>query len=108
MPDSHFFEREQFDENDPFYSAKRKLSRAKSHIADFEVEIRDYFLGKEGIGEVLFEPDPLDLRTYLHKFRFTRRLPEAAEYAAADAILNMRAALDSAALGRQHLSDRMG
>jgi hypothetical protein len=96
MTDDRFFEREQLDENDPFYSAKRKLSRAKSHIVDFEVAIRSYFLGKTEIGEIVFEPDEADPTIYLHKFRFTKRLPEKAEDTAADAILNMRAALDSA------------
>jgi hypothetical protein len=78
---------------DPFRSAKIRLRRANERISHLEKRIKR-FLDTVGYASIV-EPDA-DGVTQLHKIRFAKRLPEACELAATEAIQALRDTLDYA------------
>ena len=79
--------------NDIFHSSKLRLSRAKDHIIDLEKSIRA-FLDTKPYARVI-EPDS-DGINQLHKIKFTKSLPDEFAIITADAVDNLRSALDHA------------
>ena len=82
--------------HDPFYSAKRRLARAKKHAADLEIA---------GISFVNSEPyvRTIDLDsngiTKLHKVKLIKPFPEELSDIATDSFDNLRSVLDQIAYG---------
>lgn len=82
---------------DPFQSSRRKIARAKEHIADLERETERFV--QEASYERFTEPDPKNPTHTVHKIRMTKPLPVGLSEMAGDAIGNLREALDHAIFG---------
>ena len=78
---------------DIFDSSKRRVSRAKTHIHDLKGKA-DSFLKNNPCSHVV-EPDADGINN-LHKIKFNAIIPDSFGEIAADAIENLRAALDQA------------
>ncbi len=79
--------------SDPFYSSKRCIGRAKTHIRDLDRKI-GFFLQQEPCAVVVeTDADGVD---QLHKLKLTKSLPDVMEDIASDAIAQLRASLDQA------------
>ena len=83
-------------QSDPFYSAKRRLGRAKKHILDLK-EAMSAFMDSHPY-TVVVEPDT-DGVTKLHKVKLVKPFPEDMSDIACDALDSMRSSLDHAAYG---------
>jgi hypothetical protein len=79
---------------DPFRSSRRKLARAKQHIFDLEGQIKSFMERKPYTPCI--EPDPERPDHLLHKFKLSESIPDSFEDIAADAVNNLRSALDQA------------
>jgi hypothetical protein len=78
----------------PFDSARRKVARAKEHIATLEGEVSAFFRAKPY--SRVAEPDPKQPHLQIHKLRFTGDLPDQFSTMTSDALHNLRDALDNA------------
>lgn len=78
----------------PFDSARRKVARAKEHIATLEGEVAAFFAGKPY--SRVAEPDPKQPHLEVHKLRFTGDLPDQFATMTSDGPHNLRDALDNA------------
>jgi hypothetical protein len=78
--------------HDPLLSPKLKLEQADRHINDVADQVRGFFQTGRFI-ETFLEPDPDGLRQII-KVRALKKLPFRIALTAADAISNMRSALD--------------
>src|SRR6266436_429511 len=76
----------------PFESSKRKLARAKEHIANLEREI-DLFLQSNPYKRA-FEPNPERFGEFTCKIKLTQPLPPLLDEIVGDAVTNLRAPLD--------------
>jgi hypothetical protein len=83
--------------DDPFETSRRKLARAKEHIQNFGERMRS-FLQSNPYRKVI-NPDPQRPEHDIHKIRFSKGLPDSLISSAADAIHNLRSALDGAVYG---------
>jgi hypothetical protein len=77
--------------HDPFHSPKQRLSRANDHIRRLHKRI-ETFIKKAPCHRVI-ELDT-DGVTKLHKFKFTKRIPDSCTHSAAEALEALRSALD--------------
>jgi hypothetical protein len=77
-----------------FQSSYQKLNNAKKHIDSLEVEIESFTRMRPY--EKIEEPDPEEPQNTVHKLRLTSQLPDAITDTTADAIANIRNALDHA------------
>ncbi len=75
---------------DAFYSAKRSYERGQYHIQDFDTRLAEFFNTEPWLAVTEIDTD----RKQFHKFRWTKKPPEALESIATDAAYNFRAALD--------------
>jgi hypothetical protein len=82
---------------DPFETSRRKIARAKVHIADLERETRVFFDARPYT--VVVELDPEEPKHQVHKLKFDRPLPDSFAALTADAIHNLRSALDNVGYG---------
>jgi hypothetical protein len=77
---------------DPFYSAKRRLARAKKHAADFESVSDAFIKSKPYVIAVDLDSDGV---TKLHKIKLVKPFPEdTLSDIATDAFDNLRSVLD--------------
>jgi hypothetical protein len=76
---------------DPFYSPKQRLSRANDHIRRLHKRIETFF--KKAPYSRVIELDT-DGVTQLHKFKFTKRLPDSCVLSATEALEALRSTLD--------------
>lgn len=76
-----------------FFSAKLRLSRAKEHIIDLDKRIKAFFDTKPYVPTLETDPDGFQ---ELHKVKFTKPFPDDFAIVAADAVDNLRSALDHA------------
>jgi hypothetical protein len=76
---------------DPFYSPKQRLSRANDHIRRLHKRIETFF--KKAPYSRVIELDT-DGVTQLHKFKFTKRLPNSCVLSATEALEALRSTLD--------------
>lgn len=79
--------------SNPFDSPRQKIARANYHIRDLEAKVEAFSDTKPY--DYFVEPDTEGVNQ-LHKIKFTAPLPSALADAAADAVFNLRAALDHA------------
>jgi hypothetical protein len=79
--------------SDPFYSAKGRIARAEAHISNLKGMVKP-FLAEKPFGHVI-ESDT-DGFLQFHKIKLTKPFPEGLANVAADAIENLRSALDNA------------
>ena len=77
-----------------FDSARRKVARAREHIATLEVEVAAFFAAGPYIR--VAEPDPRQPPLEVHKLRFTKDLPDQFATMTSDALHNLRDSLDNA------------
>lgn len=82
---------------DPFESSRRKVARAKEHIADLERETGLFFGARPY--SVVIEPDPNEPKHEVHKIRFDRAMPDSFASLTAEAVHNLRSALDNVGYG---------
>jgi len=82
---------------DPLEVSRRKVARAKEHIADLEREW-GLFCGPRPYS-VVIEPDPDEPLHDVHKLKFNRSLPDTFANLTVDAVHNLRSALDNAGYG---------
>src|SRR3990167_3014086 len=82
---------------DTFASSRRKIARAKEHIVYLERETGLFFA--EPPYSVVVDPDPNEPKHEIHKLRFNRSLPDSLADLTADAIYNLRSALDNIGYG---------
>lgn len=76
-----------------FYSSRRRLARAEEHISDLEGKVNAFVAEKPWASVVESDADGF---LHVHKFKSTKGLPEGLANIAADAIENLRSALDNA------------
>lgn len=79
--------------DDPFDDPKLLLERAEENIRELQTRAKAFFDGKPYISVIEVDPDTLE---NIHKLKFTEKLPKALNAVAADALNNLRAALDQA------------
>lgn len=91
--------------SDPFQSSRRKIARAKKHIADLEREIEVFIRETSYIR--FSEPDPKNPTHTVYKIRMSKPLPEGLSEIAGDAVGNLREALDHATFGVAVASGRI-
>jgi hypothetical protein len=77
--------------NDPFYSAKRRVSNAKRHIRKLDAECGAFFQSNPYTRIVDID---IDGTTQLHKVKLVREFPDEIGDIAADIVDNLRSALD--------------
>jgi hypothetical protein len=82
---------------DPFESARRKLARAKSHLADLKQRAGAFH--KSYRYEEFTEPDPKKPENIVHKIRMIGELPPEFSEMTGDIVDNLRSALDHAMHG---------
>ncbi|CAG9933683.1 conserved protein of unknown function [Candidatus Nitrotoga arctica] len=78
---------------DPFNSSKRRISRAKVHIHDLNGRINKFLVDYPCSHAVETDTNGID---QLHKIKFSTTIPDSFGEIAADALENLRAALDQA------------
>ncbi len=78
----------------PFDSARRKVARAREHIATLEGEVAAFFAAKTY--SRVAEPDPKQPHLEVHKLRFAGDLPDQFATMTSDGLHNLRDALDNA------------
>jgi len=79
---------------DPFENSRRKIVRAHEHISDLEREGKLYW--DSNPYKIVIEPDPQQPGHEIHKLRLTTPLPASFSSLTADAVHNLRSALDNA------------
>jgi hypothetical protein len=79
---------------DPFDSSRRKIARAKKHLADLKMRT-DAFFQKDSYESVI-EAHPNKPGHRIFKLRFIKDLPEEFAEIANDILCNLRSALDNA------------
>lgn len=79
--------------SDPFNSSKRRISRAKVHIHDLNGRINKFLVDYPCSHAVETDTNGID---QLHKIKFSATIPDSFGEIAADALENLRAALDQA------------
>lgn len=79
--------------SDPFHSSKYVIARAKHHVRDLERQIAE-FIESDPYSRVV-EIDP-NTSEEVHKIKLAKPMPVALPGLAADAVNNMRSALDQA------------
>jgi hypothetical protein len=77
--------------DDPFYSAERRLLRAKEHIANLKRNLRTFTEGNPY--EKVVEPD-IDGVHQIYKIRLTGSIPGICDDLALEALFTLRAVLD--------------
>jgi hypothetical protein len=77
--------------NDPFYSPKRRVANAQRHLRNMHVQCAAFF--QSGPYARVIETD-VDGTTQLHKIKLVKELPDEIGDIAADAVDNLRSALD--------------
>lgn len=82
--------------NDPFYSAKRRLTRARKHASDLEATCVGYINSRPYEMIVELGEDGL---TQIHKLRLVKPIPDDISDIASDALDGLRSALDHMAYG---------
>jgi hypothetical protein len=90
---------------DPFDGPKVKVQRAKHHVADFKLAYNRFV--DSNPATYVFEDDR-QTGHRIHKARFTKPFPSEAGLIAADAIYNLRSALDQMIRACTNPSDRAG
>ncbi len=75
-------------------SSRHKLARAKKHVEDFKT-VFGGFIDRHPY-EAIAEPDAKHPENVVHKIRLTESIPDCLDVIAADAVNNMRSALDHA------------
>jgi hypothetical protein len=80
-----------------FGTSRRKVERAKAHIAELEKETTLFFANRPY--SVVIDPDPNSPIHEVHKLRFTKSLPDSFFDLTVDAVQNLRSALDNACYG---------
>jgi hypothetical protein len=75
----------------PFYSPRGRLKRANEHISRLHKRVERFF--KQAPYHEVVELDA-DGVTQIHKFKFTKRLPESCTHSAAEALEALRSTLD--------------
>jgi hypothetical protein len=83
---------------DPLESSRRKITRAKKHLADLDRETAGFF-ARPNIYEPLVEPHPQKAGYRVLKIRFIQELPKEFEETVGDILGNLRSALDHAVYG---------
>ncbi len=76
---------------DPFYSPKRRLARAKKHIANLKRCLARFDYSKPY--KIVVQPDA-DGIYETHKIKFTKRIPAICDDLAFEALFTLRAVLD--------------
>src|SRR5438876_12182372 len=77
---------------DPFESSRRKLARAKHHLADLDQMEKSFIDGNPYA--TITEPDPKRHHHMVCKLKVIKPLPESFAEVVGDAVNNLRAALD--------------
>lgn len=80
---------------DRFRSSRRKIARAKKHVAEFEAEVGRFLL-QDNLYEAFVDNDPQRPGKDIWKLRLTQPFPEVLDEIVGDAVNNLRAALDHA------------
>jgi len=88
--------------DDPFYSAKSRLERAKEKISELNTAIRQY--RDEHPADLICEADEPDRRTKTWKFKFFRPFPDSWTHLPIEILEAVRSALDQAAYAAAKLS----
>jgi hypothetical protein len=83
--------------SDPFETSRRKIGRAKEHIADLEREAEVFWQTNER--SIIVEPDPVYSDEEIHNLKFAQSLPARFSDLTADAVQNLRSSLDDAVYG---------
>jgi len=78
---------------DPFHSSKRSIERANYHLNDLKRQSTEFF--KTEPYETLVECEP-DTGEHTYKVKLVKPMPPSLETIAADAVNNLRSALDQA------------
>jgi len=81
----------------PFENSRRKLARANEHIRDFDKQMHACLHASEY--DIVVEDDPANARHVVHRIRFRHSFPDVLIDSAADAVHNLRSALDGACYG---------
>lgn len=79
---------------DPFHISRRKIARAKLHLANLEIEVGAFFAGRPYTP--FRETDPNNPKYEIHKLRFDKPIPDGVSNLLEEAIHHLRSALDSA------------
>jgi hypothetical protein len=82
---------------DPLESSRRKIARAKEHIANLEREMAAFLEARPYTAVV--ELDPKEPKHEVHKLRFNRGLPDTFSNFTSEAVHSLRDALDNAGYG---------
>ncbi|HWZ31705.1 MAG TPA: hypothetical protein VNX18_10250 [Bryobacteraceae bacterium] len=80
--------------SNPLESSHRKLARAEEHIRDLEGKINAF--AWSNAYEKVIEPHPDKPDHLVHKIKLTKEIPESIVDVTADAVQNLRNALDNA------------
>lgn len=80
--------------SDPFESSRRKIARAKNHLAEVKREIVGFL--ERCRCEPFAEPHPDKPNHFVCKMHLTEKLPEGISEAVGDCVNNLREALDHA------------
>jgi hypothetical protein len=83
---------------DPFQSSRRKIARAKKHLAELTREV-DAFFARNDLYEPFVEAHPEKANFTILKVRFIQELPKEFEEITGDILGNLRSALDHAVYG---------
>ena len=75
-------------------SARRKVARAKEHIAELQANTDHFFSGHPY--RLVVEPDTTDPRYEVYRLWFDEGIPASIENSASDALHNLRDSLDNA------------
>lgn len=81
---------------DPFYSARRRLARAKKHAADLEIAGTSFINSEPYVRAIDLDVNSV---TKLHKIKLTKPFPEDVADIATDAFDNLRSVLEQTAYG---------
>jgi hypothetical protein len=82
--------------DDPFYSAKRRLARAKKHAIDLDATYVAFINSDPYVRAIELDADGI---TKLHKIKLANPFPEELSDIASDAFDNLRSVLDQIAYG---------
>jgi hypothetical protein len=84
--------------DNPFSSSRRKITRAKKHLADLTREM-DAFFARPDMYQPFIEAHPEKAGWTILKVRFLKELPQEFEEIVGDILSNLRSALDHAVYG---------
>jgi hypothetical protein len=80
--------------SDPFESSRRKLARAKDHLAELKREVLSFI--QHDPCDILTEPHPDKPEHVVYKLCLTKQLPDGLSEITGDVVDNLRSALDHA------------